>query len=1016
MRRNGTKDANVSFVPVIDQQGIIKVYAADCVTAASQGALWQFIPDKNSSIGNGTWNQLPLTPADRDTAGINYQPSIYLAGGIAHTSSGSLSSSVYTFGGMCPLGFDSPGKAGDTSLDHYSQSMILLEPSNNDTRGNNLTYKFRTTGGRALPVPEAGFTLTPLESASTTTSTGGTLEQQTFVLIGGHSSNNSFIDMTHLGLFSLPEKSWSFIDINAESGSDEEDEVTSGIMVGNSAKNAVIQPRSGHTAVLSADGSKVIVFGGWVGNTSTAAEPQLAILEVGEGYGGTGRWAWKTPSLISPGLSGAAGIYGHGATMLPGDMMMIAGGYTIPQSNNISKRAPSQAESSSQVYLYNITANTWATSYTNPNLLSGQPSQTTARPKPTTKPAGSSAETATITATKIATATATADAIATETATATATATKQGNQTPSSTSTPAAKSQHGALSSTGKRAGLGVGVGLGGALIGLLALLGCLGFRRRQRETKIRDDTIRELSRGAERSHYWPEPNMSSSFRNPGNAGGFWDPRGDAVYPWIVEHDHDHDHDHDQQEESSAEQTSLLGMAATTDMAEGQHSTAASTQRKQGGLGARKPSQPGEIHPIDEREEDEENVTQHLIPQSHQGEATEASTPLYAWPLTGTRDFAPLGRNNTRNLQENEHTPPPTARTMSDLSTSSYSGPGGKSPTGNHKVRNETSSVFSSAPPGMMRLSAEQTPPSTSSSGEGGANSLPMAEKHASADSFSTAFTRLSLHQGERESLLGGGSNGWHTPPETLSRTKSGGTRPKAYDIFGNVRRALSGTFKGSTTTTPISSTSKRYPSAAAAMTSGIDRSPTVVEPPSSAGREPRPLPPRRAISASAASAAAYGCRKGAKDWGYMQPGHNRNGHGSSSSYSSAFENNRGEGGRGMQEIHPSHTRIPKIIPLATQLDGLYAGDVNDQDHQDQSQRQSQQLKEDNNSNKYNDDDEDYDGEEWDVEAAAERRQVQMTFTIPRERLRVVNVTPRDMDNYSERSSIRKTSDRHVSG
>jgi hypothetical protein len=52
--------------------------------------------------------------------------------------------------------------------------------------------------------------------------------------------------------------------------------------------------------------------------------------------------------------------------------------------------------------------------------------------------------------------------------------------------------------------------------------------------------------------------------------------------------------------------------------------------------------------------------------------------------------------------------------------------------------------------------------------------------------------------------------------------------------------------------------------------------------------------------------------------------------------------------------------------------------------------------------------------DDWDVEGAAEGRSVQMTYTVPREKLRVVNASARDMDNISERSTsggVRRISD-----
>ncbi|OGM41804.1 hypothetical protein ABOM_009262 [Aspergillus bombycis] len=48
----------------------------------------------------------------------------------------------------------------------------------------------------------------------------------------------------------------------------------------------------------------------------------------------------------------------------------------------------------------------------------------------------------------------------------------------------------------------------------------------------------------------------------------------------------------------------------------------------------------------------------------------------------------------------------------------------------------------------------------------------------------------------------------------------------------------------------------------------------------------------------------------------------------------------------------------------------------------------------------------DLDDDDWDVEGAAENRRVQVTFTVPKEKLRVVNATANDMDNISEASKV----------
>ncbi|KAG9541644.1 hypothetical protein KCU97_g22252, partial [Aureobasidium melanogenum] len=126
-----------------------------------------------------------------------------------------------------------------------------------------------------------------------------------------------------------------------------------------------VEPRSGHTAVLTEDGKSLVVFGGWVGDVTNAASPQLAVLELGSGYGGDGDWEWSVPSQVASGLSGA-GIYGHGAAMLPGGVMMIMGGYNIPTTSSKRFLRRSTSSSNSQTLFYNVTSKSWIQSYNPP--------------------------------------------------------------------------------------------------------------------------------------------------------------------------------------------------------------------------------------------------------------------------------------------------------------------------------------------------------------------------------------------------------------------------------------------------------------------------------------------------------------------------------------------------------------------------------------------------------------------------------------------------------------------------
>ncbi|KAI9375401.1 hypothetical protein BJX61DRAFT_139960 [Aspergillus egyptiacus] len=416
---------SVTYIPAIDQAGVIKIYAGGCLDRDSTPMLWRFKGDPASPTGNGTWEKYSvqgLTPRPR-----------YLSAAFTYTASNTTESSLFAFAGMCP--YQSASSNSWVNSADYSQTMTVLEPGQDRH-----TYQGLTTGARGPPIPEAGFTITPLQPTYAY-SNNELQQQQDFLIIGGH-TQQAFINMSELAIFSAPQNSWSFVTVGAAADSSKSDLVF--------RDAAAIEPRSGHSAVLSPDGSKVIVFGGWVGNTSVPASPQLAILEIGEGFGGSGEWAWKVPP--TSGVPAGSGVYGHGATMLPGGVMMIAGGYEITQLSKRSERGP---RINSQVYLYDVSADTWATAYEYPYSV-------------------------------------------------TSTGAVDNPLSPETNS------------SSSRKAGLGVGLGLGiPAAAGLGVFL--FYFYRRRKIRRTRDKEIRKLALGAQRAHFWgrDESEMASSIRNP---------------------------------------------------------------------------------------------------------------------------------------------------------------------------------------------------------------------------------------------------------------------------------------------------------------------------------------------------------------------------------------------------------------------------------------------------------------------------------------------------------------------
>ena len=359
--QNGTN--NTSYTPVVDSDGTITVLSGDCASGFGGAEVWQFVLDQTKQ--NGTWSK-------STTSQVSTGPSPYgvgfLSSGIIYPEGAStVGSDVYIFGGMCP-NTASVEEATWTSAATYSNQMLALSSTSTTTSNSNEvgTYQIALSAIRGAPIAEAGLTMTPLipTYANSSSSNSDKSSQQNFVLIGGH-TQKAFINMSQVALFSLPEQSWAFVGVDQPSGSAKR------MLTLRSTADTTVEPRSGHTAILSEDGSKIIVLGGWVGDLSTPATPQLVVLELGSGYGGSGDWAWTIPSTSSSPLSSNQGLYGHGAAMLPGGVMLVTGGYSIPASGSTRRRQSSSTPTTNtNTYLFNTTSNTWLTSYTNPSSSS----------------------------------------------------------------------------------------------------------------------------------------------------------------------------------------------------------------------------------------------------------------------------------------------------------------------------------------------------------------------------------------------------------------------------------------------------------------------------------------------------------------------------------------------------------------------------------------------------------------------------------------------------------------------
>ena len=399
------------FDAVLHNGGNITVYTGECSSGAKGGQVWSFVPEALEDNVNGSWRQENVTFAQDGKHAADIGPN-YLSAGMSFSAvidGDSTESEAYFFGGMCPTkgGDDNDWQANA----NYSNYMVTLQPLG--ATETSTEYQLGSSASRGPPIAEAGFTLTGLSPSFSNRSDGTQTQQQNFVLVGGHTSA-AFINTSQVALFSLPQQGWTFVPVNQP----------------DQAGSSPIESRSGHSAVLTPDGQRLIVFGGWIGDVNTPADPQLAVMNIGDGYGGEGDWEWTVPSTSGSGLPQNTGIYGHGAAMLPGGVMMVMGGYSMSASNSRKRR---DGTSQKPMFL-NVSSYTWTTDYSPPPEIR------------TEQPAKS-----------------------------------------------------GPLATTGQKAGLGVGLGIGMAAVFGLMVFYIFYTRKLRRQREFRESQLHELALGAHR-------------------------------------------------------------------------------------------------------------------------------------------------------------------------------------------------------------------------------------------------------------------------------------------------------------------------------------------------------------------------------------------------------------------------------------------------------------------------------------------------------------------------------------
>ncbi|KAK0712152.1 hypothetical protein B0T21DRAFT_387163 [Apiosordaria backusii] len=393
-----------AFTPTIFANGTLGIFTGDC-SSQSDGSLWTWSPESGSSstTNSPTWHPHPQPSLAPFHLGGSISFSLQLSPVVSPPT-------IYLFGGMCPFtnlsspDIDIPPESQQFSAT-YSNSMFRLPLSPSSPSSSSTSEKGGYLSPPGPPIPNAG----------------ALTQQNGWVLLGGH-TQEAFINMSTAAVWSLPEETWSFIPISG---------------------GGKVDSRSGHTTVLSEDGTKLVVYGGWVGDVGQRAEPEVVVVDLG--LGGLGGWTWRDTE-IKGGDDGEGGRYGHGAAVLPGDVMVVYGGWGIGEANEGGGgRRRKRGEGVEGLRFLDLKRMEWVDGYVLPESGSSGGGQGDGR----------------------------------------------GGNSGGDTDDGQPEGDE-----SNKKTQIGLGVGIGVGLLILFSVIGFIFYRRRRQQTRSRNDALRDLSQG----------------------------------------------------------------------------------------------------------------------------------------------------------------------------------------------------------------------------------------------------------------------------------------------------------------------------------------------------------------------------------------------------------------------------------------------------------------------------------------------------------------------------------------